>query len=213
MTGERNRPGDVELVADAARLLPPAEGFYIEDEFVLALISTVLDYQMNSKAVVRAIEYYKANRWDEVRTIDDLDDVFARFPDDKDGNIALAQHLWAYNLWTRASQLRRLTEYFRSIGLVDLEQLRRWAARSTFESEFQGRVKGLGIAVYQWLVMRLGVDTIKPDVHVRRFAERAVGRNLSDQELIDLVSAAAASMGLKAYELDWRIWEAARAEA
>jgi len=37
------------------------------------------------------------------------------------------------------------------------------------------------LARYQWLVMRQGVDTVKPDVHVRRFAEAAVGRKLNDQ--------------------------------
>ena len=71
-------------------------------------------------------------------------------------------------------------------------------------------MKGLGIAVYHWLVMRQGVDTVKPDVHVRRFAEGAVGRSLTDEEVVAAVSDAAHKLGLKAYELDWRIWEASR---
>jgi hypothetical protein len=55
--------------------------------------------------------------------------------------------------------------------------------------------------------MRQGVDTVKPDVHVRHFAESALGRPLSDTDVIEVVVAAAQSMGVKAYELDWRIWE------
>ena len=78
---------------------------------------------------------------------------------------------------------------------------------------FAGRVRGLGPAVYQWLVMRQGVDTIKPDVHVRRFAEAAVGRPLGDRDLIDAVCRAAQRLGIKAYEFDWRIWEASRGGA
>jgi hypothetical protein len=61
--------------------------------------------------------------------------------------------------------------------------------------------------------MRQGVDTVKPDVHVRRFAEAAVGRRLNDQDVIELTTRAAARLGVKAFELDWRIWEAARGGA
>ena len=58
--------------------------------------------------------------------------------------------------------------------------------------------------------MRQGVDTVKPDVHVRRFAESAVGRPLNDAEVIEVVSRAAKRLGIRAYELDWRIWEASQ---
>ena len=74
---------------------------------------------------------------------------------------------------------------------------------STFKKDFEGRVKGLGPAVYQWLVMRQGVDTVKPDVHLRRFAEAAVGRTLNDNDVIELTSRAATRIGVKAFELDW----------
>jgi hypothetical protein len=54
------------------------------------------------------------------------------------------------------------------------------------------------------------MDTVKPDVHVRRFAEKAVGRPLSDRDVIEVVVKAAHQLGMKAYELDWAIWEASR---
>ena len=201
---------EVERVALAARALQPAEGVYIEDDFVLNLLETVLDYMLQTPTVVKALEYYKAHRWDEIRTLDDLDAVLERFPADQEGNIALAEHLWGYKLWTRAEQLRGLASYFRTIGVSDQERLRRWAQTSTFKDDFEGRVKGLGPAVYQWLVMRQGVDTVKPDVHVRRFAEGAVGRGLSDWEVVEVTTEAAKRLGIKAIELDWRIWEASR---
>lgn len=49
---------------------------------------------------------------------------------------------------------------------------------------------------------------MKPDVHIRRFAVSAVGRELSDQEVVEVVTRAAHQLGKKAYELDWAIWEA-----
>jgi len=105
---------------------------------------------------------------------------------------------------------RRLCVKCGRLGVTNQDSLRRWAKSSDFERDFQGRVKGLGVAVYHWLAMRQGVDTVKPDVHVRRFAEKAVGRSLSDQDVVDVVVKAAHALGTKAYELDWAIWEASR---
>lgn len=207
------RDEDVDRVAQAARELPSAAGDYLETDFVMNLQETVLDYMLQTEVVVRALEHYHRHRWHELRTMEDLEELFRRFPETKDGNLALARYLWGYNLWTRAQQLRDLVRYFRSIGVTDQERLRRWAARSDFKRDFEGRVRGLGPAVYQWLVMRQGVDTVKPDVHVRRFAEAAIGRSLSDDDLIELVTKAAHRLGVRAFELDWRIWEASRGGA
>lgn len=197
-------------MVEAARLVPPAEGMYLEDDFVMNLLATVVDYQMRTTTVERALAYFRANRWDKVRTLADLEALFGRFANDKDGNTALAQHLWGYKLWTRAEELRALTAFFVRCGVTDQQRLRAWAARTSFETDFEGKVKGLGPAIYNWLVMRQGVDTVKPDVHVRRFAERAVGRHLTDTEVVAVVTSAAHELGQRAYELDWAIWESQR---
>jgi hypothetical protein len=47
-------------------------------------------------------------------------------------------------------------------------------------------------------------------VHLRRFAEATLNRKLSDAEVIEVVTRAAELLGIKAYELDWRIWESQR---
>jgi len=201
---------DIEQIAELGRDLPPAKGVYIETDFITNLMATVIDYQTQTVVVERAISHYKKNRWDEIRDIGDLESAFDRFPDTPDGNKELAQHLWGYDMWTRAEQLRRLTAFFSSIGVTDQPALKEWAERSTFEADFQGNVKGLGPAVYQWLIMRQGVDTVKPDVHVRRFAERAVQRSLSDKDLVSAVEQAAVLLDLTALEFDWRIWEWSR---
>jgi hypothetical protein len=44
-------------------------------------------------------------------------------------------------------------------------------------------------------------------------AQAAVGRKLNDQDVIELTSRAAAHIGVKAFELDWRVWEASRGGA
>lgn len=202
--------GDVERVAGAARGLPPAVGVYVEEDFVTNLLATVVDFQMHTSAVVKALGYFKERRFDEVRTMADLQAVMGRFPDDQEGNTDLAVYLWGYKLWTRAGMLRRLVEFFDSVGVRDQAGLKRWGEGAEFRRDFEGRVKGLGPAVFQWLVMRQGVDTVKPDVHVHRFAEAAVGRRLSDVDTVAVMVAAAHRLGMKAYELDWAIWEHGR---
>jgi hypothetical protein len=191
---------DIERVAAAAAELPPATGVYTEDDFVMNLFETVLDYMLQTSVVVKSLEYYRTNRWDEIRTVHDLKRVLATYPDDQEGNTRLAVYLWGYRYWTRAHQLRDLVNYFESVGATDQPSLHAWANQSDFKRDFEGRVRGLGPAVYQWLVMRQGVDTIKPDVHVHRFTEAAVGRPLSDADTIAVVTGAARVLGVKAFE-------------
>lgn len=165
---------------------------------------------MHTNAVVRALGRYTERSFDEVRTSADLQAVMVRFTDDQDGNTDLAVYLWGYKLRTRAGMLRRLVEFFDSVGVRDQAGLKQWAERAEFRRDFEGRVKGLGPAVFEWLVMRQGVDTVKPDVQAHRYAEAAVGRRLTDPDTVAVVVGAAHRLGMKAYELDWAIWERGR---
>jgi hypothetical protein len=97
---------DVEKLASAATDLPPSASAYLEEDFVMNLLETVLDYMLQTKVVVKALEHFRQNCWNEVRSLDDLEQLVARFSEDQAGNTALAQQLWGYKLWTRAQQLR-----------------------------------------------------------------------------------------------------------
>jgi hypothetical protein len=48
--------------------------------------------------------------------------------------------------------------------VIDQPSLKTWAHEVDFRRDFEGRVRGIGPAVYQWLVIRQGVDTVMPDV-------------------------------------------------
>jgi hypothetical protein len=76
----------VEKLAAAARVLPASTSVYIEDDFVMNLLETVLDYLLQTEVVVRALERFRENRWKEIMTLDDLAQVMERFPDDQTGN-------------------------------------------------------------------------------------------------------------------------------
>jgi hypothetical protein len=153
---------DVERVMAAVSSVPRAAGSYHEPDFVMNMLATVVDFRTHTTAVENALNHFRANRWNDIRTINELKDLFARYPDDQNGNTALAQYLWGYNMWTRAHLLRDLVAFFDSIGVHDQPALARWAAQAEFRRSFEGRVSGLGPAVFQWLVMRQAVDTVKP---------------------------------------------------
>lgn len=197
---------ELESLEAACRQVPLTHNRYLATDLVATLLDTVVDYQQHTTTVRRAIEHFNATRWDEVRSLDDLEALFESFPNDREGNSALGQFLWGYNFWTRAEQLRGLVAFVRDRNIETLNDLRSWAESSCF-AEFEGQVKGLGPVVYQWLIMRLGVETVKPDVHILRFVSRAIGRQASEREAIDSLIAVAGRMSIQANQLDWSIWE------
>jgi len=199
-------------LVEACRVLPPAQGDYRITDFVENLLLTVVDFQMNTKAVERAMQHFKANTKKEASDLAGLKALLARYPDDKAGNTALAQRLWGYNLWTRAEMLRRLVAFFEALGVTDQAGLERWAVEAQFK-DFAGKVKGLGYAVFNWLIIRQGVDSIKPDVHVLRFVETAVGRPVKETVAVEVLVRAAKDLEMPVHKLDWAIWEAGRGSA
>src|SRR5689334_8705152 len=135
---------DVDLMMKRCSQVPRTANEYVARDFVCAVLETVLDFQMHTTAVKAASKYFVDNRWDEVRTLADLQDVLARWPDDKEGNTKAAQFLWDNRHWTRVHMLRGLADFLESEDINSLETLQAWAARSDFKRDFEGRVKGLG---------------------------------------------------------------------
>lgn len=214
---DKTRPSftekEFEKILSACRVLPPAQGQYLVDDYVTNLLVTVLDFRMHAGVLNKALEYYRRHAAPKIRTHRALCRWTRRFPDTRKGNTALAESLWGYKYWTRAGLLRRLIFFFDKEGVQDQESLRAWAFRSRYERDFQGRVPGLGCAVYQWLVMRLGVESVKPDTHVKRYLRELTGRSFTDADAVMVLCRAAKELKIKAFELDWRVWEYARGKA
>ncbi|MFL5791281.1 MAG: hypothetical protein ACJ76A_07215 [Actinomycetota bacterium] len=179
---------------------------FVADDYIVALFDTVLDYQNQAAAIEKAEAHYRSDHFDEIRTLDDLEAVLERFPGDRDGNDELAQYLWGNHHWRRAQELRGLVRYFRERNVTTLRGLRTWATKSQQE-DFVGHIKGLGPAVYRSLAMRMGVDTVKPDVHVLRFVSGAIGRKATQAEAVDGLTEVATRLGVPARDLDWSVLE------
>ncbi len=187
--------------------LPPAKGNYLVHDYVENLLLTVLDFQMRGTTVERAIDHYRQHAQKEIANFIKLKNLLAKYPDTQEGNRQIAQYLWGFNHWKRVELLRKLAAYFEANGVTTQEQLKQWAAKVDFERDFKGKVKGAGFAIFKWLVMRQGVETVKPDMWIHRFIQDVLGHSVSDETAVEVLERVAQEIGVKAYELDWRIWE------
>jgi hypothetical protein len=183
------------------REIPLRPHDHVAVDLVTELFDTVLDYQNRAETVRKAQAHFRSTHGDDVRTVDELAELLERTPDDTE----LAASLWGNRHWRRARELRGLVAYLRERDVTDLAALRRWAAMST-QDDFVGQIKGLGPAVYRSLVMRLGVNTIKPDVHVLRFVSSAIGRRVSQDEAVAALETVARRLGTSARTLDASVW-------
>lgn len=198
---------DFQRVVAKCREIPAAESDFLVEDYVDNMLLTVLDFQMRGTTVARAMEYFSRHARGEINSFDTLKNLLAHYPDTQEGNRQLAQYLWGYNLWTRAELLRRLLVYFEAQGVTTQKALQAWAADADYVRDFKGQVKGAGYAIFQWLVMRQGVETVKPDVWLHRFMQEVLGYSVRDEVVVELLKEVALELEIKAYDLDWRIWK------
>ena len=185
---------------------------YRENNYALNMINTALDFMAHVEAVNIAMRYYKKNvGYKSHRKLKELVDSF---PNTKKGNMALASHLWSNNMWTRAKFLRVLLKEFEKRGIRGQKSLTRWLADANFEHDIKGKFKSrdhsMGIAIFHWLCLRCGIDTIKPDVHVLNFVKKVIGRKPTPQECVESLTRIANQQRRKCYSLDSAIWHRQR---
>lgn len=94
-----------------------------------------------------------------------------------------------------------------SSGGSELERLEQWAANSHPNGYKVRRIHGFALAGFQYLRMLFGANTTKPDVHIRRYVSRHVGRTVSDLEALTLLEGASLIAGVRLRDLDTTIWE------
>jgi hypothetical protein len=210
---------ELRLVSQEAAKVPLVQETRVDDDLGTCLVRTVVDFQMHTTAVERALAHFEQARAGKTPLLSGFERLLAAYPDTAKGNEKLAEVLFGYKMWTRAGLLRALVRFLRDEGVHDLAGLRSWAERSEFQRDFQGKVRyladgrtyGLGLAVYSWLVMRLGVEAIKPEARLKRFVETAIGHRASDTDVATSIVAAATGLGVSPRQLHWSICHEMRA--
>ncbi|MXV73280.1 hypothetical protein F4Z99_03255 [Candidatus Poribacteria bacterium] len=98
-----------------------------------------------------------------------------------------------YNHEDRARTLDSVVKYLCTVieetKTIEQEKdgLTQWAIKSKPHDYQTLKIKGFGIAGFQYLRMLFGADTTKPDVHIIRFLSDILNRNLSATESLLLL--------------------------
>jgi len=199
---------EYDLILQECRNLPPAPDSYTVSDFIENLFLTVFDFRLEDSIAAEALKYYRKNQWAYIRNLQDLKRLFSEYKDDRDGNNTLAHQLWGKNYGHRMPILRKLFSYYESVGVTSQEALRKWAAKSDFAKDLRGRIPMISYDNYRRLIMRQGLDIIKPHVYVKSFVGSVIGRSdFADSNLSQVLSKIARQLGIKSYVLDWRITE------
>lgn len=203
-------PAEFQALVQACRSLPPATRGPRCDDFIENLLLTVLDYQMLAEVVDKALRFFRDHHAGTITGYEALCQFLDAHPDDTDA----AVRLWGYRFWKRVGQLRALLSYFGGLPdpVKDQEGLRHWV-RDPRYAKFEGKVKGPGYAIHKWLTIRCGVESVKPDLHIRRYVEQFVSRRLTDTEVVVVLERVAADLDLPPSSIDAAIWWFSKARA
>ena len=185
-------------------------------DYISILFNTVLDFQMKSPAVSKAVKYYEKNHWSKIRTHADIKGVLSKYPNTKKSNTRLANYLWNNNHWSRAKLLRELVKFFESQNVKGFKSLKKWIKKAKFE-DIEGLVQvrdnktgkvihSIGPVLFEWLRLRLGKKTIKADVHVKNFVFETLGYSLHHHVIVEVLKKVAKDMNVEPRELDAAIW-------
>jgi len=192
---------------------------YRGNNYVTNLLLTALDFHKRVETVDKALEYFRDNH--RFRTHKGLKAHLRAFPDTKEGNLELANSLWNYNFWSRAKFLRILVKEFEARDVEDQKSLRKWVKSANFERDVKRKFEikfrspkddtkecthSIGFTLFSWLQLRLGVPTVKPDVHVVRFVSSTIGRKVSDREASESLRLVAKQTNREPALLDSTIW-------
>ena len=189
---------------------------YRMENYALNVTNTAIDFMARVETVNAAMQYYVDNvGYKSHRKLKELVDSY---PNTKKGNMDLASRLWNNNMWTRAKFMRVLLGEFELRGIRGQKSLTRWLADADFEEDVKGQFKSrhrsegktgyhsMGFALFNWLCLRCGIDTIKPDVHVLDFVEEAIGRRPTPRECVESLTKIASQQNRQCYSLDSAIW-------
>ena len=175
------------------------------DHPVLVCLDAVLSIRRPYQTfVVPRINAFR-ERYGDVDTLPNLRKLIEQHSEDGFVDV------WNYRHPERVRMLDALAVFFLAHGekhcfTDDLAAMRHWAEHFNVAHKQSLDVAGIGPATTQYLRMLLGVSTVKPDRHIHRTVQQALGRRVTNGEAISLVEAVAKRLGVGALVLDHAIW-------
>lgn len=156
------------------------EDYYQNPNLIImdAILSKMRNYDVIKK---QSLDFFEKN-YSDINTLTELvskiDEVgFTEFMEyvNCDGLDRIEQ---IYNL-ASAFLNYKTTHNFSS----DLEAMRHWAKHAEF-GDFINQINGIDPTTFQYLQLLLGVDTVKPDVHIMSFLREQTGTNYNEYQSI-----------------------------
>ena len=189
----------VEATGFEMRAVPDGWPRNVELSLIDAVLSIRARYGVSADTGVRgAIKRYKSksgrNNWDDLGVLAKVDAAWLEEVLEnrqKTGGVPKAEAI--------ISAADRLAQ----IGVVTSKDVDRNSAEQ--RKAYCG-TRGLGPVTWQYFLILVGHDGVKPDTLVTRFVEVAIGRKPDARAVTSLVTDAAKRLGVPAAALDHSIW-------
>ena len=178
-----------------------------DPKLILADVCLAWRNKYKNKVIPRIQDINK--RFQEVKTLEDLKNIIIQL-DDRFNEI-----FWNFKSERRKQMLLDLTtefiKYKEKVNIEDdLGAMRDWALNvkpEDYKKSINGRyIPYLGIANYQYLRMLCGVNTIKPDSHIMKGIEDALGYVKKPLEAIRFIEKVSECTSLTSLEIDQILW-------
>jgi len=199
-TEVKERNGKTTTIGEIAQ--DEAKSLKVENS-AIALITTVLAMRQKWNETARPrIEAFKV-KYPHVKTLKDLKDLV-----DSMSEREFCKKILDFESHSRYARLKKLTKVFiayqKDKGFNDdWEAVQDWAKRVDINNleDSVRKIKGIGLATVQNLRLTCGIDTAKPDVHVKESLKEV--RLGNEVEVVELISELT---GYKCRELDQIFW-------
>jgi len=174
----------------------------------LNVLDCVLSLNRNYKKFTLPRINRFAKNHNDIRSLDQLKGMIDNYV----SPLRFSQVVLNYNDERRANTLIGVVDYFITIqenfdGDTESERLYNWAINAKPEDAYKVRVKGFGIAGFQYMRMLCGAQTTKPDKHITDFIKNVVDRPVNEVEAVYLLEEAARNVNLPVRDVDHEIWK------
>ncbi|MDT0213924.1 hypothetical protein Q9R29_08490 [Rothia sp. ARF10] len=184
------------------------------DSLALCVIDAIQSTGVRYGSVEAVVSRYRAHRGIDAET-DGAPGLLATFTT-LGGEEAWSERIGTDNrLYPRMTAPRKAVaihaaaEMLTTVGVHTAEQFRSHATDPDLRRAWLALPSQKSAITWHYAHMLAGSDGVKPDRMIRRFTAANLGippGSLSDQDLIDLVEAAAVELGRSAVEVDHAIW-------
>ena len=187
------------------RFTKKPEEYGYNNPVILLMDATLSINRQYNKFVLPRIEHFE-QAFPNINTLKKLNKLI-----EKKG-VNGFEEVWNYKHPKRVEILQSLVNFFlvyktESSIKDDLESMKHWAQTVDINSGKILPIEGIGFATSQYIRKMLGVDSVKPDIHIKRSIFEGIGEKMSDKKTVLFIENVAKTMNITATALDYAIWK------